>query len=66
MIPETQHLIALCIQPTSSRLIIGSIVHVLPTIQLNDQAPRMTNKIDDIVTYDYLPFEFQSHQAMTA
>ena len=59
MIPETQHLIALCIQPTSSRLIIGSIVHVLPTIQLNDYARRAASKIENVAPHRMLTAKFE-------
>jgi hypothetical protein len=64
-IPETQHTIALRLQPSISPDVVLRF-RMLTAIQLDHKAPLVTNKVNDILANRSLPAKAQSIEAVGA
>jgi len=58
VVPKAQYRIALIAQPIVSLLIVGHLLSMVATIDLNDQPLFHANKINDVATDGFLSFEF--------
>ncbi len=64
IVPETQHGITLAAQPRIPMLVIGHLLSMLTTVNLDNQPLLQTHKIYNIAAHWFLPLEFQVLEAM--
>jgi hypothetical protein len=66
VIPESQHLETLRMQPLGALTIVLDLLGVLPTVQLDDQFALEGDEVDDVWSDWGLPTEFDIGQLPTS
>ena len=62
VIPETQNLESLVLQPSRSFVVLGFFPDMLTAVNFHNQTPVEAHEVNDLVAYGFLSPELQSFQ----